>query len=380
MLRSLRHLLLIIAITTALVGPLAGAAYARGGARFSAQPVGPESASPEALSYFVFDTQPGSTVRGALRVTNTGTEVGTARLYGVDATTGQTAGTVYFLRDDPRRHVGTWIVLDREELTLNPGEAEVVTFTVNVAPDAVAGNHVGGIVVEDVDLKEGASPSSVATQVKLQNRLALAVQVNVPGNAVENLELGGLRPDGGDGYQVLLLQLQNSGTTLLRPSGVVDVHDASGRLIQHLRLNLDTVLPLTAIEYPVFLEGTALGQGSYLADLVLSYGSGKQATLSARFDISPTQAAQVFVSRERLMPPDPAAIVAPDLAPGPSVWLLIGRLAHVLLIGLGITLLSAGYWMRWRSAQGAPTRPGRPGAVPLPSPKGPVNGLDWRLD
>src|SRR5689334_1999232 len=57
-------------------------------------------------SYFVAVARPGSSFANAVRVRNLGKTTGTAYLYAVDATSGQTSGAVYLDRTKPRRGVG----------------------------------------------------------------------------------------------------------------------------------------------------------------------------------------------------------------------------------------------------------------------------------
>ena len=376
---AVRQLLLAALFTATCTALSATAADAAGGARFGAQPADSDTSSSDASSYFVFEAKPGTTIQSNLRIVNTGNEAGSVRLYAVDSTTGQTSGTVFLLGDDPRRNVGTWIHADQSELTLGAGRMQTVPFTVTVPADAVAGQHVGGIVVEDTDLKGADAPVNGA-RIQLRNRLALAVQVNVPGPAIERLVATRINPGGDDGYQTLLVQLTNSGSTLLRPSGTLAVTDASGRRLQHIPLKLDTLLPLTTIDYPIFMEGTALGEGSYVADLVLQYGGGHQLDYSSRFVISPREVAQVFAGRERLAPP-PGLVTTAVPMPGPStLWqeiarVLLSRQAGAIYASLGTVLLGIGLGMRWMRE-----KPSLPSEGPFAMRCAATDRLDWRLD
>src|SRR3954452_4370836 len=107
--RPLLALVLALALAPA-------AAAAKIGPIFGLRAVG----NPKA-GYFVYPTDAGSTVHGAVAVSNTGDTTGTVKLYTSDATTGATTGTVY-LTDAAPAGVGTWISLDKSSLTLKPGE------------------------------------------------------------------------------------------------------------------------------------------------------------------------------------------------------------------------------------------------------------------
>ena len=70
------------------------------------------------------------------------------------------------------------------------------------------------------------TPSNTATPATvrwyLDRTLVNTVQLNLPGATVEQLSATGIRADGANGYQQLLLSLHNSGTTMLalRPTAL----------------------------------------------------------------------------------------------------------------------------------------------------------------
>src|SRR5436305_13555490 len=78
---------------------------------FALRPLKYDPALPATKSYFVLDTQPGATITDKIRVSNVGNRAGRLKLYAVDATTGQTSGTVYKNGTAPRRDAGAWIRL-----------------------------------------------------------------------------------------------------------------------------------------------------------------------------------------------------------------------------------------------------------------------------
>ncbi|MBK8989235.1 MAG: hypothetical protein IPM39_24755 [Chloroflexi bacterium] len=94
---------------------------------------------------------------------------------------------------------GSWITLAANDLTLAAGESREVRFSVTIPTDARPDQHLGGIVAEAVALKEVADVSDDAEttsfQVKVQSRNAMAVQVNLPGAVVEQIDVTGITAD-----------------------------------------------------------------------------------------------------------------------------------------------------------------------------------------
>jgi hypothetical protein len=319
---------ILLALAALLTGALgASIAHAAGGtAVFGLQPVFYDPTIPITRSYFIFAAHPGEVIHSEVRVSNTGTVVGTVSLYGVDATTGQTSGTVFRARQDPQTDVGAWLALGVPQVTLAPGQSQIVPFQIAIPPQVRPGQHVGGIVAQDMAIQRG--PNKGALQINIQHLTIVAVQINLPGAIVDQLEVTGIEPGGAIGYQTLLVGLRNSGTTMLKPFGTLQVTDAHGHLLQNLALKLDTFLPQTTIDYPVFLQGHALSAGQYQATLTLTYGHHHMLFYRAAFTIAPAQIAQVFHQRPPLVPP-------PLNWPGNLLWPIVGGVLFLLALLLG---------------------------------------------
>jgi hypothetical protein len=125
----------------------------------------------------------------------------------------------------------------------------------------------------------------------------LAVQLNLPGQQAEQLEAHSIRAGGEHGYQILAVSLRNTGTQLLKPTGALQVQETGGRLLKTIPLQLDTLLPQTAIDYPAFVEGQALGPGHYQAALTLRYGAGGVLNFTTTFAITAQDLQQTFGNR-----------------------------------------------------------------------------------
>jgi WxL Interacting Protein, host binding domain/WxL Interacting Protein, peptidoglycan binding domain len=288
-------LLIVIALGVSLEAALGfSIAHADGGqANFGLQPVLYDPSNPLTESYFIFDSKPGIVIKSSVRVTNTGTARGSASLYPVDATTGQTSGAVYLNQNDPRKDVGAWMTIGALQVTLNPGQSQVVSFQVTVPTTVRPGQHLGGIVAENLT-QSSSSQKNSAIQIKVRNLTIIAVQVNLPGTAVEQMAGTGVQAGGQNGYQQLLLGLSNTGTVMLKPSGTLQVANAQGQVVKNISLKLDTFLPQTAINYPVAITGQALGSGDYQATLTLTYGHGQTLHYTTKFTITQQQITQTF--------------------------------------------------------------------------------------
>lgn len=253
------------------------------------------------LGYFVLPGKPGATLRGKVEVINVGTKAGRTSLYAVDATTGETSGAVYRSKGEPRRDVGKWIKLGKGTLELAPGESRVVPFSVRVPSEATAGQHLGAIVAQRSTEVAGnkAAPEGKKKngfKVKIQALSVLAVQVNLPGPERPRMTLSGIKPGDQPGHQSLLLGIGNTGNVLVKGTGSLKVVNHSGRQVQSQSFNLDTFVPESQIDFPVYIQGKALRPGRYRGTVMIDY-RGRNLTRTYPFTITAADVAQTFGSQ-----------------------------------------------------------------------------------
>lgn len=278
------------------------AAAGGGSANFSLQPSLYDPNNTVTRSYYVLGLQPGAITTVGVRVNNTGTATGAVDLYPVDATTGITTGTVFRQPKDPRKDVGAWIALNTQHLTLAPGQSRIVPFQVIVPKDVRSGQHVGGIMAEGTDVQTSTTKNQ-RFQVNVRHVFVMAVQVNLPGTAIEQLTATGIQAGGANNYQNLQLLLHNTGNMMVHGKGVLQVMDASGKKLQNLPINLDTFLPDTSIAYPVNVQNQALAAGDYQAVLDITYGHQHTLHYATKLTISSQQVGKVFQPTTPLQAP-----------------------------------------------------------------------------
>ena len=324
----------------ALLGAFAAAtpaAAASGAAVFALVPQHYDPSLNATRSYFVAVAGPGTTFQNSVRVRNTGTTSGTALLYAVDATTGQTSGAVYLDHSRPRRGVGAWITLGTHSVTLGPGQSQIVPITVHVPGGARPGDHLGGIVAENAALTQSSGHG--ALQIKIRHLTIAAVEVQVPGDATTRFDATGVRAGGEHGYQYVYLHLKNLGALTTKPTGQLLISGADGQTVATRSLKLDTFLPGTAIDYPVLLPKEALSPGKYHATVDLTYAAsalgyrradGPAQTISRSFDF--TVSSKQYTTVFKGVPPVKAPVVASAHAPSrlPLLLAIVGGIAALL--------------------------------------------------
>jgi hypothetical protein len=308
------------------------------------------------LGYFVYDAKPGTTIEGKIAVSNNGDRGGVVKLFATDATTGQTSGTVYKTSGEKPKDVGIWLTLPAATMRLGPNERRVVPFTVHIPAGAAAGEHVGGIVAETAQQSTGThSKGKTNVQITVRNLAIVAVQVNVPGPKVAKLAIGAVTAGGRKGYQQVFVHLTNTGNVMAKPSVTLSVADNEGASVLNERYQLDTILPHTAIEYPVNVSKQALGAGTYSTKVEISYdrpGGGRIVERATPgLEVTADQVGQVFTSAAPPTPPPGSAVGTVPAKSGSS----LSPLLIVLIVGGGLLLLAGGWFAATARARRRPS-------------------------
>jgi Bacterial protein of unknown function (DUF916) len=282
---------------------------AASGPSLGIQPAFFDPKQPLTRSYFIFHNTPGAHFKSAVRVSNTGTTAGYASLYGTDATTGATSGAVYLGRNSKPLDVGAWISLSVSSFTLAPGQSRSVPFEVTIPKTVRSGDHLGGIAMEVTPVTAAAAPTQQSGQMQIKTRIVtvVAVEMILPGAPIEALSATGIQGGGMNNYQTLALNLHNTGTMMVKPHGTLQLFDAHNAHLQTVPITMDTFLPATSINYPVYLK-QALGVGKYQGQLTLTYGDNHVLQYNTFFSVTTQQLQQAFPTTSgKLQAPTTAA-------------------------------------------------------------------------
>jgi hypothetical protein len=256
-------------------------------------------------------------------VVNTGSAAGSARIYAVDATTGATSGASYLTDSSRPADVGAWTRVPGGRVTLRPGQAKVVSFTVRVPRSVRSGDHLGGIVA-DPGVRRGRSVrhSRSSFRIDVRTLTVIAIEARLPGKRVPQMTIHGVTAGGLRGYQQIFLGLRNDGNVLQKGNGSVVVANMDGKRLKSSSFALDTFVPRTQVGFPVLIRGKALSAGTYRATVTVHY-SGRTVTGTFTFKVGKRELAQVFGSK---------ATTAPGRGGTALVWKI---LAGVAFLGLG---------------------------------------------
>lgn len=341
--RSTRLVALAGAVTVLALGVGAMTASAARIGGFAVRPAQSNPRERAGRAYFIIMAKAGSTRREAVVVTNNGSKPLVLYVDPVDGLTGATSGAVYGNRGVAVHSAGAWVTPDARSVTVPPGRAIDVPFTVRIPGSAVPGDHLAGLALQVAR----ASKSSGRFSVRVVVRAVVGIEVQVPGFAVPRIRISSLAlaPLPGTTVPSAVVTLADVGGRLCRPRLTVAIKGQN--VTRQATQKLGTILPGDRIAYPFKWPG-ALADGSY-AVTATATECGPQVVKHAiaTFSRRSGQAGQ----------PSTALGATAPLSNGghDRAWWLYGLISLAALLAGGLVLL-VGRHGDGRSGDGGPIR------------------------
>jgi hypothetical protein len=213
--------------------------------------------SPE--PYFDIQLAPGESKSLRVKLSNVGRTAVPARTYAADASTSVNGGLTAKTWGTPKTGATTWTDYADEELELQPGQEVVREFKVAVPADALPGEYITSVAVENRDAFGDAN-----SQALRRLRQVVAIQTTVPGDRAPSLAIKGVSHDVVGKHSIVIFHLANDGNVRLEPAGTATVTDSSGRVVASAPLKMgsfyahnvaDLELPLEAVLHPGKYKG-----------------------------------------------------------------------------------------------------------------------------
>lgn len=184
--------------------------------------------------------------------------------------------------DPTELDMSQWITLATDSLAIPAGGEAQVNFTVTVPNDAAPGSHFAGIFVSIEPPKMRESGASIGYEVANIISLRVAGEVN---------EQASIRQFSTDNYLygspnvTFNVRIENSGNTLVRPSGPMEITNMFGKKVDGGLLFNDSaaaVFPGNTREFTLDWKGEGYGFGRYEAVVSPVYGEeGAKQTMSS---------------------------------------------------------------------------------------------------
>jgi len=224
-------LLVLLGLGLVRVGPASGVS----GAPFGLRP-GESGSVPLPGGHFHYALPAGSTVSDSIVIENLTSSPETLQVFGADLIPLRGGGFGVAQLGQKMLGVGAWLSV-QPTARLSAFQQLSVPFTLSVPPDTPGGDYAGAIVAQN---QPGTTPG-----VAIQTRVALQIQVQVPGTTVLAARVGVLQAKSVTSGIRFDAVLTNTGTETFRFTGYVDLRRGGSALVVKLALRPgdDLLLP-----------------------------------------------------------------------------------------------------------------------------------------
>ncbi|MCA9361599.1 DUF916 domain-containing protein [Candidatus Kaiserbacteria bacterium] len=226
---------------------------------------------------------PGSNLSYEITVSNLSNSTQTYYFLVKDIIGAEQNGAPIFAPDNIEKsgfEISEWIKLPMTEVEIEGGKNAVIPIEITVPQDASPGSHFGGIFLTLDPPKLRESGASVGYEVGNIVSIRIAGDVADSGTirsfSTGNYVYGSLNID-------FKAKIENSGNTLIRPYGPLEVKNMFGSRVATITFNESQsgVFPRQTRDFEIEWEGEGSGFGRYTAQLSLIYGlQGAQKTMS----------------------------------------------------------------------------------------------------
>ena len=280
--------------------------------------------------YFRYTLARGRRARGTVRLVSTSRRTVHVLLQATDVGTAATGGLDYGA--SPSQATDRLLRLSRQGVRLDPGATVDVAFTATAPPSAGPGDRFAGIVALNRDQVRAARRGSRRKGFSLRflPRLAIAVQVTLPGPATRELKVGNAGIDVTPSSTDITLLLRNTGNKLIKRTGGRLAISQDGRVLVRRRVEISAFVPATTLSYRVPLVGRP-AEGTYRVRGILRPQRGAPVTVDETVSFGKTAAGEFKRETGR-----------EATRSGPSVLLLAGLAAALaVVLALVVALVRA---------------------------------------
>jgi len=175
-----------------------------------------------------------------------------------------------------------WIRINPREFTLEPGQSQMVRYSLTVPRDAAPGGYRAAIIFATVS---PPTPGERQKRVALEGRIATILYETV-GKPIPSGEITGLsfqvNPEGRPEFTI---SFQNTGPVHIRTRGEITIRDKGGKEVAKVPLPDLPILPQSRRDFKIAGEGK-LPPGQYVAELIMDIGRKELLAGERKFSIS----------------------------------------------------------------------------------------------
>lgn len=291
-------------------------AVAMGGVAHAAQgdvggrPAYPKADNPRTNEIYIHTLNRGDSVRDGAIIVNNTDETKVVKLYATDGVFSNIGALTCKQEVEDRVDVGSWVTLDKSEITLEPRSNQVVDFTVAVPANADVGEHNGCIVYQVKDQVPVTSGN-----ISIQTRSATRLSVTIPGTLNKSIDIAEFKVENKEKSQFYHMTIDNTGNVSSDTEVIVTL---SGLFGGEFYKNQERypVLPSNKMFITYKNESLPVWGGWYWAEAKIAYNGQ-----TGQLGITGTSDSVVEKSADRVL-----VFIVPHL------YVLLGLFAFILLL------------------------------------------------
>lgn len=223
-------------------------------------------------SMFEVELYPGEEYENSIVVTNNTGNTGNFLIEAADGITTKDGAYTLENPNEPKDHIGKWLVLDKKEVTLANNESITIPFKLDVPKGIESGDYLGGISVFQTD-QNSTEEGSSGLQLAIQTRVGVRFYLTVPGDLRRDLEITKFTAALNDNDKLSMdFGLNNPGNVKLEPKGEIKIINYfTGSVAETFPIDLRLVLPGSPTEVPIIWENSSW-LGKYIVKAQVTYG------------------------------------------------------------------------------------------------------------
>jgi hypothetical protein len=259
----------------------------------------------------VMDVEPGASAIHTIRLEvpgATGAETMTIEVMGLELLPD---GRFQAVPDDGGEFSAVkYISLDKSSFTIDPGEREAVTVTIQVPKDAGAGGRYAMLCLHDAPSSGGTL--SLVTGINIPVLLTLSGTDLVHTGAIRDVAVA--EPESGKPF-VITTTLENTGNHHYRPEGEVTITRPDGSAVSTAAMAPKTVMPGSTMNIDASVE-EPLEAGSYAYDAVVRLETGEIiGEHHGTFEVNEPYVPPFKEAKATIRPGAEGIVVSPDGSP-----------------------------------------------------------------
>ncbi|TFD57211.1 DUF916 domain-containing protein [Cryobacterium suzukii] len=231
--------------------------------------------------FFHLNLAPGAAVEANAVVSNHTDAAVTLLNYAVDGQSTAQGAFALAAQADVQTHVGSWVTLGAEAITVPANSDLTVPFRLSVPLTATPGDYAGGIIIQSPPIQGETTTSNgdAALRLDVIQRQGVRIYLTVAGTATTQLSHGGLNWERSGDAVTFTLPIQNTGNTILYPTASLRLDSVIGATTELQFGTPESILPGATLNLQATLPQAAFIQlGSADATLVSLAGTEEVST------------------------------------------------------------------------------------------------------